>query len=194
MTEEEAYDQLYFGIRLYVEDVLRGSTDVLYNDPSGPGELPDNINSGVPRTLSYTDAQGRTVSMEIKGGPNQTSGTFERFCTLTLPGMCWTKISVGLNQVITASTGDYSSTGDYGIVLTTDMVDVINSRLTGGATVREFTPELVDAWQACTINNAINFGGIIEARIKWPTGLLIRNGAGTGLLRGDTVARPLVDA
>ena len=26
------------------------------------------------------------------------------------------------------------------------------------------------------------------------TGLLIRNGAGTGLLRGDTVARPLVDA
>lgn len=26
------------------------------------------------------------------------------------------------------------------------------------------------------------------------TGILIRNGAGTGLLRGDTVARPLVDA
>lgn len=188
MTENEAFGQLYFGIRLYVADILRGSMNVMYNDGSGQA-LPDNINSGVPRTLSYTDTQGRAVSVEIKVATDDSTGVLGRICTLTLSGMCWTKVSVGLNQVITSPTSN-----DYALVTTTELVGVINSRLPGGVTVREFTPELVAAWQACTIADRVNFGGIIEVRITWPTGLLIRNGAGTGLLRGDTVARPLVDA
>lgn len=189
MTGDEAFGQLYFGVRLFVDDSI-----VVDCNQGDPGRLnyynlidghavvaPTNVNEHSPFSFAR-QVGGRTVTLVVDGSYQTGQGgvVLQRACTVTADERYRVWFSSKLGQLMTRD-----SQGNYAIEDTTESAShLVPVQPPGASLTYDVRQELDQLWTALQNPDKLTFGGIVEVHVEFFKHLILRDPA-----QGDAILR-----